>query len=149
MINEIYDKYLSIAHEWAHSKEVHINRGVRIYSVRNEIYTDDKFYVLGIGTSSFLEPNNYNPENDWVLKDFPNGIEQEGDEPIDVKGIVKFMCGSSKLTLGNLTDLYNQLKEAGAEEVYLHPAFYEDSHGREHIIEDEMLIVIPKKDGLE
>lgn len=58
--------------------------------------------------------------------------------------IVKMLCASAKLTLDELCDLNTQLKAAGAKEVQIHPAYWEDKNGQAHIIENEWLIVIPK-----
>lgn len=139
IIDETYDKYMDVAYHWSENKNV--NRGVRIYAVRNEYYGDKQFYVLGIGTSNFLEVNGYNKsKEDWIEK-----AEEKGGLDYDPRRILKTLCGSNWVSIDDLAELSNLLKEAGAKEVYLHPSFWMDDCPLEHPVTDEWLIVIPKE----
>lgn len=138
MINdEIYEKYVSIVYEWA---QIKTNTTVKIYRNRHEIYSENEYYVLGIGVSNFLEADRYDPEKDWV-----NDLNLNPDTTYNPKELIKFMWGSCFISIDDLHELSNQLKEAGAKEVYLHPSYWTDNKALlDHYIKDEWLIVIPK-----
>lgn len=140
MIDEIYDKYVTITYDW--SQRVKTNRTVRVYRPRHGVYDEQEYYVLGIGVSTFLEADGYDPEKDWVNDPVLN---PPATKPYDPKELIKWMCGSSMITIDDLHGLSEELKAAGAREVYLHPAFWTDNKALlDHYIQDEWLIVIPK-----
>ncbi len=138
IIDETYDKYVDIVYNWSQTKRT--NRTVRVYKIRHEYYGKGEFYVVGIGVSNFLEANGYDPEKDWVND--PK-INQDDYNP---KELLKYMCGNSWISIDDLHELSNLLKEAGAKEVYLHPSYWTDNKALlEHYTADEWLIVIPKE----
>lgn len=138
MIDETYDKYMNIVYKWSEDKNT--NTTVKIYKPRHEIYGEKEYYVLGIGVSNFLEANGYDPEKDWV-----NDPKINTDVSYNPKDLIKFMCGSSFISIDDLYELSNSLKEAGASEVYLHPSYWTDNKALlDHYNADEWLIVIPK-----
>lgn len=139
MIDEIYDKYVNIVYNWAERKNT--NRTVRIYKPRHAIYDEQEFYVLGIGVSNFLEANGYDSEKDWV-----NNIElNSGKDEYNPKELIKWMCGSCFISIDDLKELSDELKNNGAKEVYLHPSYWTDNNALlDHYTSDEWLIVIPK-----
>ena len=140
MIDETYDKYMGIVYEWSERKN--IPRGPRIYAVRREYYGTKEFYVLGIGVSTFLEANGYDPEKDWVNDPKMNSGKEDGYDP---KGLLKYMCGNCWISIDDLHELSELLKQAGAPEVYLHPSYWTDNRALlDHYTPDEWLIVIPK-----
>jgi hypothetical protein len=56
------------------------------------------------------------------------------------------MCGSAFISIDDLYELSNLLKEAGAKEVYLHPSYWTDNKALlDHYTADEWLVVIPKE----
>lgn len=134
MINEEYDKYVSTAFRW--SKGKNINHGVTVYDIRHEKYTDNEFYVIGIGLSDFIESDGYTLDKDPVMK--------TNSKTVDAKKIAKMLCGSKRLRLSELSELDGKLKEAGSKAVFIHPSYWTDKDGREHIKEYEWLIAIPK-----
>ena len=139
MIDEIYDKYVTIAYDWSMRKETHAT--VRVYNPRHQMYGEQEYYVLGIGVSTFLEPNGYDPEMDWV-NDPELNLSAGEHNP---KELIKWMCGSCYISIDDLYELSNLLKEAGAKEVYLHPSYWTDNKALlDHYNSDEWLIVIPK-----
>lgn len=138
IIDETYDKYVDIVYNWSQTKRT--NTTVRVYKIRHEYYGKGEFYVLGIGVSNFLEANGYDPEKDWV-----NDPKINKDD-YDPKELLKYMCGNSWISIDDLHELSNLLKEAGAEEVYLHPSYWTDNKALlNHYTADEWLIVIPKE----
>lgn len=138
IIDETYDKYVDIVYNWSQTKRT--NTTVRVYKIRHEYYGKGEFYVLGIGVSNFLEANGYDPEKDWVND--PK-INQDDYDP---KELLKYMCGNSWISIDDLHELSNLLKEAGAKEVYLHPSYWTDNKALlDHYTADEWLIVIPKE----
>ena len=138
MIDSTYDKYVTIAYNWSERKNTH--RSVRVCRTRNEKYSDNLYYVLGIGVSDFLEADGYDPEKDWVND--PNLNTNTNYNP---KELIKKMCGSSFISVDDLKELSDELKAAGASEVYLHPSYWTDNKALlDHYIPDEWLIVIPK-----
>lgn len=138
MIDSTYDKYVTIAYNWSEKKKTH--RGVKVYRTRNEKYSDNLYYVLGIGVSNFLEADGYDPKNDWV-----NDPNFNIDTDYNPKELIKFMCGSSFVSVDDLKELSDELKAAGASEVYLHPSYWTDNKAiLDHYTPDEWLIVIPK-----
>ena len=137
IIDETYDKYVTIVYNWSETKRT--GTTVRIYKPRHEIYSENEFYVLGIGVSNFLEPDEYNPKKDWV------NDSKFKDNEYEPKKIVKWLCGSNWISIDDLYELSNLLKEAGAKEVYLHPSFWIDNKVLvENCKKDEWLVVIPK-----
>jgi hypothetical protein len=140
MIDETYDKYVTIVYNWSERKKV--NRGPRVYKTRNEYYGSREFYVIGIGTSHFLEANGYDPKKDWVNDPKLNSGKEDGYDP---KGLLKFMCGDCWVSIDDLKELSDELKAAGASEVYLHPSYWTDNRALlDHYMPDEWLVVIPK-----
>lgn len=140
MIDEIYDKYVTIVYNWSMRKKT--NTTVRVYGPRNEYYGPGKFYVLGIGVSNFLEANGYDPEKDWVNDPKMNHSKDKGYDP---KELLKMMCGDSWISIDDLHELSEELKAAGAPEVYLHPSYWTDNKNLlNHYTQDEWLVVIPK-----
>lgn len=138
IIDETYDKYVDIVYNWSQTKRT--NTTVRVYKIRHEYYGKGEFYVLGIGVSNFLEANGYDPEKDWV-----NDPKINKDD-YDPKELLKYMCGNSWISIDDLHELSNLLKEAGAKEVYLHPSYWTDNKALlNHYTADEWLIVIPKE----
>ena len=137
MIDEIYDKYVTIVYNWSERKKTY--RTVRIFRPRHEVYGEQEFYVLGIGVSSFLEADGYDPKQDWVND--PNMNHSD----YDPKRLIKFMCGNAWISIDDLHELSEELKSAGAKEVYLHPSAWTDNKALlDHYNHDEWLIVIPK-----
>ncbi len=138
MIDSTYDKYVTIAYNWSERKNTH--RSVRVYRTRNEKYSDNLYYVLGIGVSDFLEADGYDPEKDWV-----NDPNLNTDTDYNPKELIKKMCGSTFISVDDLKELSDELKSAGASEVYLHPSYWTDNRALlDHYTPDEWLIVIPK-----
>lgn len=138
MTDEVYDKYVKIAYYWCEDKKV--NRGVRVYAPRKEIYVNDviEYYVIGIGVSNFLEPDGFDEKKYEIYR-------ENTDEHHDPMKCLKILCGSNRLTIDELYDLSNKLKEGGAPEVYLHPSFWTDNKTVvDYPSTDEWLIVIPK-----
>ena len=142
IIDETYDKYVTIVYNWSETKRT--GTTVRIYKPRHEMYSENEFYVLGIGVSNFLESDGYDPKNDWV------NDSKFKDNEYEPKNIVKWLCGSNWISIDDLYELSNLLKETGAKEVYLHPSFYavdvDDNVQECHPNTGEWLIVIPKED---
>ena len=139
IIDETYDKYVDIVYDWSQRKKTHTT--VRVYKVRHEYYGEGEFYVLGIGVSNFLEAEGYDPKKDWV-----NDPNINKDKEYNPKELLKWMCGSSFISIDDLYELSNLLKEAGAKEVYLHPSYWTDNKALlDHYNADEWLIVIPKE----
>lgn len=142
MIDANYDKYMLIAYNWSERKSTH--RSVRIYRPRHGVYDEQEYYVLGIGVSTFLEADGYDPEKDWVNDPKFNPSAGDSDD-YNPKELIKWMCASCMITIDDLHSLSEELKAAGAREVYLHPAFWTDNKALlDHYIQDEWLIVIPK-----
>lgn len=138
MIDSTYDKYVTIAYNWSERKNTY--RGVRVYRTRNEKYSDNLYYVLGIGVSTFLEANGYDPKKDWV-----NDPNLNTDTDYNPKELIKYMTGNAWISIDDLKELSDELKAAGACEVYLHPSYWTDNKAiLDHYIPDEWLIVIPK-----
>lgn len=138
MIDEIYDKYVSIVYNWSQRKKTY--RTVRVYEPRHEVYGEREFYVLGIGVSTFLEANGYDPEKDWV-----NDPKLNTDPSHNPKDLIKFMCGNAWISIDDLHELSEELKQAGAPQVYLHPSAWTDNRALlDHYLQDEWLVVIPK-----
>ena len=138
MIDEIYDKYVSIVYNWAMN---HTNSTVGLNMPRHQIYSENEYYVLGIGVSNFLEAKGYDPEKDWVNDPKLNPSAGEHDP----KELIRWMCGSCYISIDDLHELSEELKAAGAKEVYLHPSYWTDNRALlDHYIPDEWLIVIPK-----
>ncbi len=130
MIDSTYDKYVTIVYNWSERKKT--STTVRVYKPRHEIYGEKEFYVLGIGVSTFLEANGYDPKQDWV-------------NDSSSKELLKFMTGNSWISIDDLHELSEELKKAGAKEVYLHPSYWTDNKALlDHYNKDEWLIVIPK-----
>ena len=139
MIDEVYDKYVHIVYEWSQTKNTHTT--VRVYSLRHEKYSEKEYYVLGIGVSNFLEANGYDSEKDWV-----NDPNLNHDTEYNPKELIKWMCGSCFISIDDLYELSNQLKDAGAKQVYLHPSYWTDNKALlDHYTADEWLVVIPKE----
>lgn len=137
MIDETYDKYVTIAYNWSERKNTH--SCVRVYNLRHGIYDEQEYYVLGIGVSTFLEANGYDPEKDWVND--PD-INKSGHNP---KELIKWMCGYCFISIDDLKELSDELKNNGAKEVYLHPSYWTDNNALlDHYTSDEWLIAIPK-----
>lgn len=138
MIDSTYDKYVTIAYNWSERKNTY--GGVRVYRTRNEKYSDNLYYVLGIGVSTFLEANGYDPKKDWV-----NDPNLNTDTDYNPKELIKYMTGNAWISIDDLKELSDELKAAGASEVYLHPSYWTDNKAiLDHYIPDEWLIVIPK-----
>ena len=130
MIDSTYDKYVTIVYNWSERKKT--STTVRVYKPRHEIYGEKEFYVLGIGVSTFLEANGYDPKQDWV-------------NDSSSKELLKFMTGNSWISIDDLYELSEELKKVGAKEVYLHPSYWTDNKVLlDHYNKDEWLIVIPK-----
>lgn len=160
MIDEIYDKYCHIIYKW--SETVRVNVTVRVYAERKAEHSDDMYYVYGIGVSDFLEPDKYDRVEQ--TKYYKEGLSDEAYE--DFLKISGVLYGNNYISLDDLNRLNNELKEAGAKEVFLHPSFYMSSdpffiypmpesdevrnimyHNAKHMPmhhNDEMLIVIHK-----
>ena len=64
MIDETYDKFITIIYKWSERKKTH--RSVGIYATRHGVYDEQEYYVLSIGVSTFLEADGYDPEKDWI-----------------------------------------------------------------------------------
>ena len=140
MIDETYDKYVTIVYNWSERKKT--NRSVRVYRTRHAIYDEQEFYVLGIGVSNFLEAEGYDPEKDWVNNPELNPGKEDGYNP---KELIKWMCGNNRISIDDLKELSDELKAAGAPEVYLHPSYWTDNNALlDHYTADEWLVVIPK-----
>ena len=139
MIDETYDKYVTIVYNWSNTKKTYST--VRVYSTRHEMYGEQEFYVLGIGTSKFLEANGYDPKKDWV-----NDENLNPDTDYNPKELLKYHTCNAWISIDDLYELSNLLKEAGAKEVYLHPSYWTDNKALlDHYTPDEWLIVIPKE----
>ena len=137
MIDTTYDKYVTIVYNWSERKKTYTT--VRVYNPRHEVYGELEFYVLGIGVSTFQEPGGYDPKKDWMSN--PK-LKQHAD---DLKDLIKYMAGDSWISIDDLKELSDELKSAGASEVYLHPAYWTDNKTLfPHFTPDEWLIVIPK-----
>lgn len=138
MIDETYDKYVTIVYNWSERKKTYTT--VRIYNPRHEVYGEREFYVLGIGVSTFLEANGYDPKKDWVND--PNLNTNTDHNP---KELIKFMTKDAWISIDDLKELSDELKDAGAPEVYLHPSYWTDNRALlDHYTPDEWLVVIPK-----
>ena len=123
MIDEIYDKYCHIIYKW--SETVKVNVTVRVYAERKAENSDDMYYVYGIGVSDFLEPDNYDRVEQ--TKYYKEGLSDEAYE--DFLTISGIMFGNNYISLDDLSRLNNELKEAGAKEVFLHPSLYMSPFG--------------------
>ena len=142
MIDATYDKYVTITYNWSMRKRT--NTTVRVYGIRHEYYGPGDFYVLGIGVSNFLEADGYDPEKDWV-NDPKISNYNVRDKSYDPKELLKMMCGDSWISIDDLHELSEELKAAGAREVYLHPSYWTDNKNLlNHYTQDEWLVVIPK-----
>ena len=138
MIDEIYDKYVTTVYNWSETKRT--NTTVRVYKPRHEKYSEKMYYVLGIGVSNFLEAQGYDPKEDWV-----NDPNINTNIDYNPKELIKWVCGSAFISIDDLYELSNLLKEAGAKEVYLHPSYWTDNKALlDHYTADEWLVVIPK-----
>lgn len=139
MIDETYDKYVTIVYNWSERKNTH--RSVRIFKPRHGVYDEQEYYVLGIGVSTFLEADGYDPEKDWVNDPKLN----PGNDDYNPKELIKYMCGSCVISIDDLKELSDELKAAGAPDVYLHPSYWTDNKALlDHYTPDEWLVVIPK-----
>lgn len=139
MIDDTYDKYVSIVYNWSQTKKTYTT--VRIYGTRHEVYGEQEFYVLGIGVSTFLEANGYDPKKDWV-----NDPNLNTDTDYNPKELLKFATGDAWISIDDLHELSEELKKAGAKEVYLHPSYWTDNKALlDHYNADEWLVVIPKE----
>ena len=139
MIDETYDKYVTIVYNWSERKKTH--RSVKIFRPRHGVYDEQEYYVLGIGVSTFLEADGYDPEKDWVNDPKLN----PGNDDYNPKELIKYMCGSCVISIDDLKELSDELKAAGASEVYLHPSYWTDNKALlDHYTADEWLVVIPK-----
>ena len=138
MIDSTYDKYVTIVYNWSERKKTYTT--VRIYKPRHEVYGEQEFYVLGIGVSTFLEANGYDSKKDWV-----NDPKLNPDADYNPKELIKYMAGDAWISIDDLKELSDELKAAGASEVYLHPSYWTDNKAMlDHYTPDEWLIVIPK-----
>ena len=138
MIDSTYDKYVTIVYNWSERKKTYTT--VRIYNPRHEIYGEREFYVLGIGVSKFLEANGYDPKKDWV-----NDPNLNTNTDYNPKELIKYMTGNAWISIDDLKELSDELKAAGASEVYLHPSYWTDNKALlDHYNKDEWLVVIPK-----
>lgn len=143
MIDELYDKFVSITYNWSQTKKTYTT--VRVYNPRHEKYGEKEFYVLGIGVSTFLEANGYDPEKDWV-----NDPKLNYNIDYNPKEHLKYMAGDAWISIDDLHELSELLKEAGAKEVYLHPSYWTDNKALlDHYTPDEWLVVIPKENKTE
>lgn len=139
LIDETYDKYVDIVYNWSETKKTYST--VKVYNTRHEMYGEQEFYVLGIGTSHFLEANGYNPKEDWV-----NDKNLNPDVDYNPKKLLKYHTYNAWISIDDIYELSNLLKEAGAKEVYLHPSYWTDNKALlDHYTPDEWLIVIPKE----
>jgi len=138
MIDSTYDKYVTIAYNWVTRKKTFTT--VRIYNPRHEIYGEREFYVFGIGVSTFLEANGYDSKKDWV-----NDPQLNPDADYNPKKLIKYMTGDTWISIDDLKELSDELKAAGASEVYLHPSYWTDNKALlDRYTPNEWLIVIPK-----
>lgn len=123
MINPTYDKYEYIIYKW--SETVKVNTTVRIYGERRTQNTDDIYYVYGIGVSDFLEPDNYDRVK---AEEYDRLWFKDNEEAYkEYKDIAGWLFGNNYVSLDDLSRLNNELKEAGAKEVFLHPSFWMSS----------------------
>ena len=142
MIDETYDKFITIIYKWSERKKTH--RSVGIYATRHGVYDEQEYYVLSIGVSTFLEADGYDPEKDWI-----NDPKLNPDTEHNPKELIKWMCGSCMISIEDLKELSDELKAAGAPEVYIHPSYWTDNRSLlDHYKSDEWLIVIPKNQKL-
>lgn len=115
--DERYKKYLGVIYKWNKTAQTHL--AVRIYDIRSEIYSNETYYVFGIGVSDFLEDDGYDVSKDWTY-DKKYTIKQQRE----MRDIMKGVAHSTKISLDDFSELNRLLKEAGAKKVFLHPAKY-------------------------
>ena len=116
-MDKVYEKYKNVIYKW-HEK-IRVNTCMRVYSERYALNSDDLYYVFGIGVSDFLEPDCYDREAE---KSYDMALL--GDAYEEYSAIAGVIYGNNHVSLDELADLNNRLKEAGAKEVFIHPSFY-------------------------
>ena len=102
-----YQKYEHIIFDWW--QKIPHNFCMGICDIRKRYYEEEDYYVFKIGNSCFIEPEYF---------------ERNPDITEDEIRFEKMCCWDNFISLDNLSDLNNLLKEAGAIKVYIHPSEY-------------------------